>query len=105
MHNKLVSADYIVFIIYFFVVAGYGYWVYQRKRKKVTDTHDFLAEGSLTWWAIGASLIASNISAEASYKQERKWFLRRDCRCSLRMDRSVGFDHCRSLVYAGISEK
>ncbi len=65
MHNKLVSADYIVFIIYFFIVAGYGYWIYQRKRKKVTDTHDFfLAEGSLTWWAIGASLIASNISAE-----------------------------------------
>jgi len=29
------------------------------------DTKDFfLAEGSLTWWAIGASLIASNISAE-----------------------------------------
>src|SRR5579863_562634 len=65
MHNKLVTADYIVFIIYFFIVAGYGYWVYQRKRKNVTDTHDFfLAEGSLTWWAIGASLIASNISAE-----------------------------------------
>ncbi|MBS1933434.1 MAG: sodium/solute symporter, partial [Bacteroidetes bacterium] len=65
MHNKLVGADYIVFIIYFFIVAGYGYWVYQRKKKKVTDTHDFfLAEGSLTWWAIGASLIASNISAE-----------------------------------------
>ena len=65
MHNKLVSADYLVFIIYFFIVAGYGYWIYQRKKKKVTDTHDFfLAEGSLTWWAIGASLIASNISAE-----------------------------------------
>lgn len=29
------------------------------------DSKDFfLAEGSLTWWAIGASLIASNISAE-----------------------------------------
>ena len=65
MHNKLVSADYLVFIIYFLIVAGYGYWIYQRKRKKITDTHDFfLAEGSLTWWAIGASLIASNISAE-----------------------------------------
>jgi solute:Na+ symporter, SSS family len=65
MHNKLVSADYIVFIIYFFIVAGYGYWIYQRKKKKTMDTHDFfLAEGSLTWWAIGASLIASNISAE-----------------------------------------
>ena len=65
MNNKLVFADYLIFIIYFFIVAGYGYWIYQRKKKKVTDTHDFfLAEGSLTWWAIGASLIASNISAE-----------------------------------------
>ncbi len=65
MHNKLVSADYIVFFIYFVIVASYGYWIYQRKRKKIADTHDFfLAEGSLTWWAIGASLIASNISAE-----------------------------------------
>jgi len=65
MHNKLVFADFLVFIIYFFIVAGYGYWIYRRKKKKVTDTHDFfLAEGSLTWWAIGASLIASNISAE-----------------------------------------
>src|SRR6516225_5170488 len=65
MNNKLVLADYLVFIFYFLVVAGYGYWIYRRKKKKVTDTHDFfLAEGSLTWWAIGASLIASNISAE-----------------------------------------
>ena len=65
MHNKLVSADYIVFFIYFVIVSTYGYWIYQRKRKKIADTHDFfLAEGSLTWWAIGASLIASNISAE-----------------------------------------
>ena len=65
MNNKLVFADYLIFIIYFFIVAGYGYWIYLRKKKAVTDTHDFfLAEGSLTWWAIGASLIASNISAE-----------------------------------------
>lgn len=59
------SLDYIVFFIYFVVVAGYGYWIYQRKKKATTDSKDFfLAEGSLTWWAIGASLIASNISAE-----------------------------------------
>src|SRR3989337_3619119 len=65
MNNKLVFADYLIFIIYFFIVAGYGYWIYLRKKKAVTDTHDFfLAEGTLTWWAIGASLIASNISAE-----------------------------------------
>jgi solute:Na+ symporter, SSS family len=63
--NRLHSADYIVFLIYFFVVSGYGYYVYQKKKKSQTDSKDFfLAEGALTWWAIGASLIASNISAE-----------------------------------------
>ena len=63
--NHLATADYIVFSIYLVVVIGYGYWVYQRKRTAETNTKDFfLAEGSLTWWAIGASLIASNISAE-----------------------------------------
>lgn len=65
MNKNLAFADYAVFIIYFIVVSTYGYTIY-RKRKK--DEHDakayFLAEGTLTWWAIGASLIASNISAE-----------------------------------------
>lgn len=57
--------DYLVFFIYFIIVTGYGYYIYQRKRSKTANTKDFfLAEGSLTWWAIGASLIASNISAE-----------------------------------------
>lgn len=58
--------DYLVFLFYFIVVAGYGYWVYRKKKKaSISASHDyFLAEGSLTWWAIGASLIASNISAE-----------------------------------------
>ncbi len=58
--------DSLIFVIYFILVAGYGYWVYRKKKKtSITASHDyFLAEGSLTWWAIGASLIASNISAE-----------------------------------------
>jgi len=57
--------DYLVFLIYFLIVAFYGWWVYRRKKSLQANTHDyFLAEGSLTWWAIGASLIASNISAE-----------------------------------------
>ena len=65
MEKNLVLTDYVVFIVYFVIVASYGYWVYNKKKKAVTDTHDFfLAEGSLTWWAIGASMIASNISAE-----------------------------------------
>ena len=64
--NTLSSLDMLIFVVYFLLVAGYGYWVYNKKKKaSVTASHDyFLAEGSLTWWAIGASLIASNISAE-----------------------------------------
>lgn len=63
--GSLQTIDLVVFLIYFIVVASYGYWIYNRKKKASMDTHDFfLAEGSLTWWAIGASLIASNISAE-----------------------------------------
>lgn len=64
-NTSLLPLDYLVFAFYFVIVAGYGYYIYQRKKKASTDTKDFfLAEGSLTWWAIGASLIASNISAE-----------------------------------------
>ncbi|SIN93670.1 sodium/sugar symporter [Chitinophaga niabensis] len=63
--NKLQLADYIVFFIYFVAIAGYGYYIYHRKKATSTSAKEFfLAEGSLTWWAIGASLIASNISAE-----------------------------------------
>ena len=62
----LQTIDVVVFLIYFVIVASYGYWIYHKKKKaSITASHDFfLAEGSLTWWAIGASLIASNISAE-----------------------------------------
>jgi solute:Na+ symporter, SSS family len=63
--NELQFWDYIVFLVYFCIVAFYGFWIYNRKKKVLADSKDFfLAEGSLTWWAIGASLIASNISAE-----------------------------------------
>ena len=63
--NTLQLADYLVFFLYFILVAAYGIWIYKRKTaKNETAQEFFLAEGSLTWWAIGASLIASNISAE-----------------------------------------
>lgn len=65
MMQQLQTLDYVVFFFYFLVVAGYGLWIYNRKKSADASTKDFfLAEGSLTWWAIGASLIASNISAE-----------------------------------------
>lgn len=63
--GKLATIDIIIFLIYFVVVASYGLWIYKKKKSESTGSKDyFLAEGSLTWWAIGASLIASNISAE-----------------------------------------
>lgn len=68
--NHLQTLDYVIFFIYLIGVSSYGYWVYNRKMYHQTkggemDSQNFfLAEGSLTWWAIGASLIASNISAE-----------------------------------------
>ncbi len=63
--GALATSDYIVFLVYFIVVSMYGIWVYRRKKSASESSSDFfLAEGQLTWWAIGASLIASNISAE-----------------------------------------
>ncbi len=65
MDKNLAFADYAVFIIYFIVVSVYGYVIYRKREKNEHDAKAyFLAEGTLTWWAIGASLIASNISAE-----------------------------------------
>lgn len=63
--NTLQLADYIVFFVYFVIVSSYGWWVYRQKESEKENSKDFfLAKDSLTWWAIGASLIASNISAE-----------------------------------------
>ena len=66
MHIKLLSPlDYGVMLLYLAVVTAYGLYIYYRKKSGLNDSRGFfLAEGSLTWWAIGASLIASNISAE-----------------------------------------
>ena len=63
--NRLQTADYLVFFLYFILISSYGYYIFKKKKSGTTSSTDFfLAEGALTWWAIGASLIASNISAE-----------------------------------------
>lgn len=56
------TIDYIVFIGYAIFIVSLGLWV-SRKGGKSTEDY-FLASKSLPWWAIGASLIAANISAE-----------------------------------------
>lgn len=55
----MTNIDYIVFLIYFVLIIAYGLWIYKKKNAKEQSTSDFfLAEGQLTWWVIGASLIA-----------------------------------------------
>lgn len=57
--------DYIIFIGYAVVILGVGLWVSRDKKGHEKNAEDyFLAGKSLPWWAIGASLIAANISAE-----------------------------------------
>lgn len=61
----MVSLDYIVIGIYAISLAILAIWVSREPEGKEKSTEDyFLAGRSLPWWAIGASLIAANISAE-----------------------------------------
>ncbi len=57
--------DIAVFVLYLVVIISIGLWVSREKKGHVKNAEDyFLAGKSLPWWAIGASLIAANISAE-----------------------------------------
>ncbi|PIS29548.1 MAG: sodium/glucose cotransporter [Candidatus Marinimicrobia bacterium CG08_land_8_20_14_0_20_45_22] len=57
--------DWVVFIGYIVVVIGLGLFVSRERKGHKKDSADyFLASKQLPWWAIGASLIAANISAE-----------------------------------------
>ncbi|MEO1450627.1 MAG: sodium/glucose cotransporter, partial [Bacteroidota bacterium] len=59
------TIDYVVFGAYALLILGIGLFVSREKGGKEKTSEDyFLASKSLPWWAIGASLIASNISAE-----------------------------------------
>jgi solute:Na+ symporter, SSS family len=61
----LSQIDVIVIVIYAIFIFGLAQWVSREKGGKAKDSSDyFLASKNLPWWAIGASLIAANISAE-----------------------------------------
>ena len=62
---NLSTLDIIVFISYCLIILFIGLYVSREKGGKAKSAEDyFLAGKSLPWWAIGASLIAANISAE-----------------------------------------
>jgi solute:Na+ symporter, SSS family len=59
------TIDYIIFFVYMLILVMVGLWVSRTKKNQQKTSEDyFLARHSLTWWAIGTTLIASNISAE-----------------------------------------
>ena len=65
MKSSFEVVDYIVFLSYALIILTVGLWVSRNKDGKQKNAEDyFLASKSLPWWAIGASLIAANISAE-----------------------------------------
>ena len=65
MTSGFSTIDYIVFVAYCLLIVFIGLYVSRTKKgEKKTAEDYFLASKSLPWWAIGASLIAANISAE-----------------------------------------
>lgn len=61
----LATIDLVILGVYAVFIFGLAQWVSRDKAGETkTSTDYFLASKNLPWWAIGASLIAANISAE-----------------------------------------
>ena len=57
--------DYVILASYLLLILFVGLWVSRTKKGEKKNASDyFLASKGLPWWIIGASIIASNISAE-----------------------------------------
>ena len=64
-NNGFETIDYAVFVVYIVILVSLGVFLSRGKKgEEKSSTDYFLAGNTLTWWAVGASLIAANISAE-----------------------------------------
>ena len=64
-NNGFEPVDYLVFVVYIIILVSMGLFLSRSKKgEEKSSTDYFLAGNTLTWWAVGASLIAANISAE-----------------------------------------
>lgn len=65
MNAGFTVIDYVIFAVYCVIIVALGLWLSRTKKgEQKTSSDYFLAGRTLAWWAIGASLIAANISAE-----------------------------------------
>ena len=61
--DQIATIDLVVFVGYLLGMIGFGIWI--ANKDKMENAQDyFLASKALPWWAVGGSLIASNISTE-----------------------------------------
>mgnify|MGYP003292092492 FL=1 len=59
------TIDLVILVVYLVVLVALGLFLGRTKKGEEKSANDyFLAGNTLTWWAVGASLIAANISAE-----------------------------------------
>ena len=59
------TIDFVILVCYLILLVSLGLFLSRNKDGKEKSANDyFLAGNTLTWWAVGASLIAANISAE-----------------------------------------
>ena len=63
-NNGFATADYLVFAAYIVSSSDWEFLSRGKKGEEKSSSDYFLAGNTLTWWAVGASLIAANISAE-----------------------------------------
>lgn len=64
-NSGFAGIDFIIVLIYIGLLVFLGLFLGRGKKGQEKSANDyFLAGNTLTWWAVGASLIAANISAE-----------------------------------------
>ena len=100
LNHGLGTIDYVIFGIYVLVIISVGLAV-SRKNKQSTEGY-FLAGKSLPWWAVGASLIAANISAEQFIGMSGSGFVIGLGIASYRMDGCHYLDYRCKILPAGI---
>ena len=61
--DQIATIDLVVFVGYLLAMVGFGIWIANKDKMESAQDY-FLASKALPWWAVGGSLIASNISTE-----------------------------------------
>ncbi len=99
----LATLDIVIVLVYLTGIFVLAQWVSREKAGHSKSAEDyFLASKSLPWWAIGASLIAANISAEQIIGMAGSGYRDRSGDCVLRMDGGADAADRRQILPADL---